>query len=362
MATAGHLVKVEVEPPYEVHIEADVLSRAGQLIRALTASAKLCVVSDEHVAPLHLPHLRTSLEAAGFEVVACTLPAGEQHKTLESIRRIYDAFLPARIDRATPLVSLGGGVIGDMTGFAAATILRGVPFIQIPTTLLSMVDASVGGKTGIDHPCGKNLIGAFHQPRAVLVDPLVLQTLPKRELVGGLAECIKHDIIRDAAHFEALPGILTSALQLDMEALTQLLAHNVAIKARVVASDPFEKGERAHLNFGHTFGHAIETVSSYRYSHGESVSLGMVAAARAAQLLGMLSAADSQRIESVCRGAGLPTSGMTLDIDEVVAAMAFDKKVAGKRIRFVLPDRIGHVVIRDDVTAEVLRDAVASLR
>ena len=178
-----------------------------------------------------------------------------------------------------------------MTGFAAATILRGVPFIQIPTTLLAMVDASVGGKTGIDHPCGKNLIGAFHQPLAVLIDPETLLTLPDRELIGGLAECIKHDIIRDATHFAGLPAILAQARKRDIPTLTQLVAHNVAIKARVVEADPLEKGDRAHLNFGHTFAHAFESVSNFTYSHGEAVALGMVAASRLARNLNLIDAA-----------------------------------------------------------------------
>src|SRR5207249_2773006 len=180
------------------------------------------------------------------------------------------------------IIAFGGGVVGDLAGFVAATILRGVPFIQMPTTLLAMVDASVGGKTGIDHAIGKNLIGAFHQPRAVLIDPNVLRTLPPRELRSGLAECVKHDIIRDGDHFATLEASMAKALALDIDYLTNLVAHNVAIKARVVAADPFEKGERAHLNFGHTFGHAIETVSNFSYAHGESGALGMIAASRLA--------------------------------------------------------------------------------
>src|SRR5256714_7172508 len=183
---------------------------------------------------------------------------------------------------------MGGGVIGDMAGFVAATVLRGVPFVQVPTTLLAMVDASVGGKTGVNHSTGKNLIGAFHQPIAVFIDPEVLRTLPERELRGGLAECIKHDIIRDSDGFARLEKNIARALSLDLDYLAELVAHNVAIKARVVEADPFEKGERAHLNFGHTFGHAIETVSHYSYSHGECVALGMVAAAKLAMDLGMI--------------------------------------------------------------------------
>lgn len=355
-------IHVNVLPsPYEVVVQPGLLRRLGAAISFPGKPRKLCVVSDTNVAPLHLRTLTDSLKDQ-FEIVTCVLPAGENHKTLESIARIYDTFLPAAIDRKTPLLALGGGVVGDMTGFAAATILRGVPFIQAPTTLLAMVDASVGGKTGVDHPCGKNLIGAFHQPSGVYIDPEVLLTLPRREFVGGLAECIKHDIIRDVAHFASLPQIIEKALQLDVPTLAQLVAHNVQIKARVVEADPFEKGERAHLNFGHTFAHAIEKVSKFDYSHGEAVALGMVAASRLAQQLGMLDAGSVDAIVGIIAGAGLPTAQFKLDIAECVAAMAYDKKVAGNKIRFVLPDRIGHAVIRDDIPPALVHQVFASMK
>jgi 3-dehydroquinate synthase len=234
--------------------------------------------------------------------------------------------------------------------------------VQIPTTLLAMVDASVGGKTGIDHAVGKNLIGAFHQPRAVLIDPHVLTTLPPRELRSGLAECIKHDIIRDAEHFSRMESIIADALRLDIATLADLVAHNVAIKAKVVAADPFERGERAHLNFGHTFGHAIETVSSFSYAHGECVALGMIAASRMAAKLGMIDEASVHRIINTIASAQLPTAGLTLATQPIIDTMFSDKKVAGGKLRFVLPDRLGHVVIRDDVSMERVREAVETLR
>jgi 3-dehydroquinate synthase len=249
-----------------------------------------------------------------------------------------------------------------MAGFVAATLLRGVPFVQVPTSLLAMVDASVGGKTGVNTSVGKNLIGAFHQPIAVLVDVATLKTLPPRELVGGLAECIKHDIIRDADGFARLEHNVHRAPSLDLDYLAELVAHNVAIKARVVEADPFERGERAHLNFGHTFGHAIETVSNYSYSHGQCVALGMAAASHAAVALGMLDEPSRRRILAVIEKAGLPVRGLALDPADVVDAMIFDKKVRAGKVRFVLPDRIGHVVIRDDVPPQVVRAAVESLR
>jgi 3-dehydroquinate synthase len=347
---------------YSITVGAGLLGEVGRLLRDLSNSTKAAVVTDSHLAATHLPAVRASLSAAGFEPIVAELPAGEDHKTLADLLPVYDVLLGARVERSTPVVALGGGVVGDMTGFVAATVLRGVPFVQVPTTLLAMVDASVGGKTGVNHPVGKNLIGAFHQPIAVMIDPAVLRTLPPRELRSGLAECIKHDVIRDAEGFARLEENVHRALALDVEYLAELIAHNVAIKARVVEADPFERGERAHLNFGHTFGHAIETVSHYAYAHGECVALGMAAATFAAVELGMLDQASRERILRVIRQAELPVDGMTLDVGEVVTAMTFDKKVRGGRVRFILPDRIGHVVIRDDVPDDVVRRAVESLR
>jgi 3-dehydroquinate synthase len=273
---------------YDIIIRRGLLSEVGNLFSSLSRSRKAAIITDSHVGPKYAAMVMDSLSRAGVESFVATLPAGEDHKTLENLAPLYDAVLGQKIERSTPVLALGGGVIGDMAGFVAATVLRGVPFIQIPTSLLAMVDASVGGKTGVNHSTGKNLIGAFHQPIAVWIDPDVLQTLAERELRGGLAECIKHDIIRDAEGFARLEKDITRAGLRDLDYLAQLVAHNVAIKAKVVEADPFEKGERAHLNFGHTFGHAIEGVSRYAYSHGESVALGMAAAARAAADLGMI--------------------------------------------------------------------------
>jgi 3-dehydroquinate synthase len=347
---------------YDISVEPGLLAKAGGHLKTLVNVRRACVVTDSDVAPLCLPSLTDSLHREGIETVVHTVPAGEENKTLDQVTRVLDTFLAARIDRNTPVLALGGGVIGDMAGFVAAMMLRGVPFVQIPTSLLSMVDASVGGKTGVNHAVGKNLIGAFHQPIAVLIDPQVLRTLPPRELRGGLAECIKHDLIRDADGFSRLEENIGRALDLDIDYLCDLVAHNVAIKARVVEADPFEQGERAHLNFGHTFGHAIETVSHYDYSHGESVALGMTAAAHLSAGLGLIDDAARRRIVAVIAKAGLPTGGLKLDIAAVVDAMAFDKKVKSGRLRFVLLDRIGHAVIRDDVPVDLVPAAVESLR
>ena len=347
---------------YDVHVRAGAMADVGGVVRGLSAAKKAAVVTDSQVGPIYADDLVSSLKGSGFEVIRATVPPGEGHKTVAVVSSIYDQLLTAGIERTTPVIALGGGVIGDMAGFAAATILRGVPFVQAPTTLLSMVDASVGGKTGVNHAVGKNLIGAFHQPIAVVADTAVLRTLPQRELRSGLAECIKHDIIRDAEGFAELEQNVGRAAKLDLEYLTELVAHNVAIKAKVVASDPYEKGERAHLNFGHTFGHAIESVSHYQFAHGECVALGMVAAARAAVKLRMLDEAACERIVRVIDAAGLPTRGMTLPVDDVVGAMIYDKKVKAGKVRFVLPTKIGEVVIRDDVPEGVVREAVGSLR
>jgi 3-dehydroquinate synthase len=347
---------------YEIIIRPGLLREIGNQLSSLTRSRKVGIVTDSLVGPLYVHVVEEALRESAFTIISAHVPTGEDHKTFTSIEAIYDQLLPARLDRQTPIIALGGGVIGDMTGFAAATILRGLPFIQVPTTLLAMVDASVGGKTGINHRVGKNLIGAFHQPIGVLIDPEVLKTLPARELRGGLAECIKHDIIRDAEGFARLEQSIERALKLDIEYLTELVAHNVAIKAAVVAADPFERGDRAHLNFGHTFGHAFETLTQYAMSHGEAVGVGMVAASRLAQKLGMLDEASVTRIVELIKRGGLPTNGAPSDTNAVIEAMKFDKKVHGGKLRLILPDRIGHAVIRDDVPVDAVREAIVSVQ
>jgi 3-dehydroquinate synthase len=347
---------------YDVRIAAGLLDGVGPAVRVVSKSKRVGIVADSNTAPLFAERVTASLNAAGFEIVTATLPAGEANKTLSALLPVYDTFLTAKFERSTPVLALGGGVVGDMTGFVSATLLRGVPFVQIPTTLLSMVDASVGGKTGVDHAVGKNLIGAFHQPAAVLIDPAVLTTLPSREFRSGLAECVKHMIIRDAGGFDSMEANLADILNLNPAKLIDLIAANVKIKARVVEADPFERGERAHLNFGHTFGHAIETLSNYDYAHGEAISLGMTAATFAARELKMIDDATRRRIIALLSRIGLPTTGLTLDVDQVVNAMWFDKKVASGKIRFVLPERIGAVIIRDDVPRELIRAAVESLK
>ena len=364
---AGYTVRVPTVPvnvdqvPYAVRVEPGLLARVGPLLRELTGHCRAAVLTDQTVAPLHLPALLASLRSAGFDPVVATLPPGESHKTLTALLPAYDAFLAAKIERTTPVLALGGGIICDMGGFVAATLLRGVPYVPVPTTLLAMVDASVGGKTGVNHGVGKNLIGAFHQPSAVLADPAVLRTLPPAELSAGLAECIKHDVIRDADGFATLEDHLDAIRRCDVEALTALVAHNVLIKADVVIADPFEHGVRAHLNFGHTFGHAVERVSDYTVPHGPAVAVGMVAACNLAVDLGLMTDADCTRVVRLIARAGLPTGGIDADPAAIVEAMNFDKKVTGGRVRLILPDRIGHVVIRDDVPTDRVAAAVRQI-
>lgn len=347
---------------YDIIVKPGLLEKAGLTLRGLNGASKACVITDSVVGPLYEKALQAALKAAEFEPIFITIPAGEDNKTMQTVMKLYDELLPKKLDRNTPIIALGGGVIGDITGFVAATILRGVPFVQMPTSLLAMVDASVGGKTGVNHVVGKNLVGSFHQPIAVLIDPQVLTSLPARELRSGLAECIKHEIIRDADGFARLEENIHKAVGLDIAYLAELIAHNVAIKARVVEADPFEKNVRAHLNFGHTFGHAIETISNYSYAHGECVALGMVAAAYAATRLKMLNESSRKRIVALIEKAGLPTRGLKLDVDAVVNAMSFDKKVKSGKVRFVLPDEIGRVVMRDDLSLDLVRESVGSLK
>jgi 3-dehydroquinate synthase len=357
------MVTVNLQPkPYDILVQPGILHDVGMIVARLGTAKQVCVLTDSQVGPYYAAPLTAGFLNAGIRPTVAVVPTGENHKHLATLIPVYDQFLAQKVERSTPVVALGGGVVGDMAGFVAATLLRGVPFVQVPTTLLAMVDASVGGKTGVDAKAGKNLIGAFHQPITVLIDPGVLKSLPRRELTSGLAECIKHEIIRDADGFSSLEHNIDKALAVDIEFLSALITHNVAIKARVVEADPFERGERAHLNFGHTFGHAIESVSQYSYSHGECVALGMVAASNLAKELGMIDETSRKRIEELIKAAGLPTGGLKLGTDEVVDAMFFDKKVASGKLRLILPERIGSVVIRDDVPMKAIRDAVESLR
>lgn len=346
------------ERSYPIMIGAGLLSRID-LIRPHLASPRVALISNTTVAPLYMEPLRKGLEEAGVGVTPVILPDGETHKNWESLNLIYDAMLASRCDRGTTIVALGGGVIGDLAGFAAATYQRGVPFIQIPTTLLSQVDSSVGGKTGINHPRGKNMVGAFWQPRLVLADTDTLNTLPGRELSSGMAEVIKYGLIRDLPFLEWLEANMPGLMARDGELLAHAIERSCANKAEVVADDELEtakEGGRALLNLGHTFGHAIETGMGYgEWLHGEAVAAGTAMAAELSRRLGWLSTADLARVEAVLRGAGLPVTGPVLGAERYLELMSHDKKVVAGKLRLVLLKALAEAVTYADAPrAEVI--------
>ncbi|MER2597946.1 MAG: 3-dehydroquinate synthase [Caldilineales bacterium] len=352
-------VRLEVTHPqgmYPLLIGEGLLAAAGTtLAQTGLRPARCAVVSQPAIAAAHGERLMSSLRAGGFDPVLLPIPAGEAHKTLETVATLYDAFLAAELDRHSPVVALGGGVVGDVAGFAAASYLRGVPFVQIPTSLLAMVDASVGGKTGVDLPQGKNLVGAFKQPALVLLDVETLQTLPSAEFRSGLAEIVKHGIIGDPGLFEVVEGSARLTLE-------ELVTRAVQVKIAVVQQDPFEQGRRAVLNLGHTFGHALETLSHYTLRHGEAVSIGLVMAAYLAARLELCAAELPARVESALARLGLPVRAPGFAPQAVLAAMQTDKKRAHGRLRFVLPRAIGDVALFGQVTAEDVLAVLAALQ
>ncbi len=335
---------------YPIHIGSGLLDRADLLLPHL-AQKRVVVVTNTTVAPLYLERLTQTLTGAGVEVTPVILPDGEAYKDWQTLNLIFDGLLQSRAERKTTLIALGGGVIGDMTGFAAASYQRGVPFIQVPTTLLSQVDSSVGGKTGINHPLGKNMIGAFYQPKVVLADTDTLKTLPPRELSTGLAEVIKYGLIWDAEFFAWLEANMQKLLALDEAAISHAIYRSCEIKAQVVAQDEREGGIRAILNLGHTFGHAIESGMGYgNWLHGEAVAAGMVLAADASRRKGWLSDADVARSRALIRAAGLPDTAPALGVDKYLEYMGHDKKVEAGKIRFVLLKKIGEAIITADLS------------
>jgi 3-dehydroquinate synthase len=339
---------------YPIHIGAGLLNQA-ELILPHLAQKRVMVVTNTTVAPLYLARLTATLASGGVAATHVRLPDGEAYKNWETLNLIFDALLTQRAERKTTLIALGGGVIGDMTGFAAASYQRGVPFIQIPTTLLSQVDSSVGGKTGINHPLGKNMIGAFYQPKLVLADTDTLKTLPARELSAGLAEVIKYGLIWDVEFLAWLEANMDKLRALDPAAITHAIHRSCEIKAQVVGQDEREGGIRAILNLGHTFGHAIETGMGYgTWLHGEAVAAGMVMAAQTSQRLGWISELDVARTRALIRAAGLPDVAPDLGVDTYLEYMGHDKKVEGGKMRFVLLKKLGEAVITGDVPADVL--------
>jgi 3-dehydroquinate synthase len=357
---------VEVSLPnqsYQVRISNGLIAELGELVSQCAPAQRCAVFGDKVVAELYQETVVASLASRGYEVFTHSRALGETDKTLASVREFYDVLLDARLERKSPVVALGGGVTGDSIGFVASTYLRGVPLIQVPTTLLAMVDASVGGKVAVNVPQGKNLIGCFYQPRLVAIDPGVLSSLPKAELRSGLAECIKHAVIRDANLFEWTERNSKNLLELQTQAIEELLERNISIKASVVAEDEREQGVRAHLNFGHTFAHAIEKTAGYgAVLHGEAVGLGMLAATRLAVVLGLCEQSVFDGIHRLLCSVGLPTKHELVDDASLVDAMRLDKKVSEGDIKFVLPTTLGEVLVRGGISETDISQAWAAVR
>lgn len=346
------------ERSYPIHIGGALLAKPG-LITERLAQDKVAIVTNATVAPLYLAPLTRVLEGCGVGVVPVVLPDGESYKTWETLNRIFDALIENRCERKTSLLALGGGVIGDLAGFAAAVYQRGVPYIQIPTTLLAQVDSAVGGKTAINHPHGKNMIGAFYQPFAVIADTDTLVTLPERELAAGVAEVIKYGLIRDAGFFDWLEKNIERLMAREPEPLAYAIEHSCRMKADIVALDERETGTRALLNYGHTFGHAIEAGLSFgAWLHGEAVAAGMVLGARLSQRMGLITRHDMARITDVLKRARLPVAAPELGRDRYLDLMRHDKKVESGRVRFVLLRQIGEAFVTAEVPSAALDEVL----
>lgn len=340
---------------YEIHLGEGLLAQVGELVRERGLRGRVALVTNPTVGDLYAPTVVVSLRKAGCEPVVCQVSEGEAHKTLDTVGSLYDQFIAGGLDRYGAVLALGGGVIGDMAGFAAATYMRGVPLVQLPTTLLAMVDASIGGKVAVDHPRGKNLIGAFKQPELVVVDPLALATLDEAEMRSGWAEVIKAGVIGSPSLFQHLE-------EAGDEPSLSVIADAVRVKVAIVEEDPYEKGRRAVLNLGHTFGHALEVLSGFTLRHGEAVSIGLVAAARTAVALGLCDDTVEGRLVALLQRFGLPTRYEGYGPREVWEAMTTDKKKRGKKLRFVLARAIGQVEVSDQVPQAVVLGVLERLR
>lgn len=355
-------LRVELgENSYPLLVGAGILNKVGEFLKPLAKSVKVLIVTDAFVKQRYAPAVSESLTNAGFDVSTLEVPVGEGSKSLAQFARIQDSLVAHQLDRGSTLIALGGGVIGDLGGFAAAVYMRGIAYVQIPTTLQAQVDASVGGKTAINHPKGKNLIGAFHQPKLVLIDVNTLKTLPQRDIRAGLIEVIKMGVIRDEPLFEMVEENLKAILNLDTSTLIELIARACADKADVVAKDEKESRLRMVLNYGHTFGHALEALTHYnRYRHGEAVSIGMNCAARLAVNLGIFSETDFQRQRVLLKRANLPLAfPAEISPKALCEAMYLDKKTIGGKLRLILPTQIGEVVIRDDVAEQEVLEVIS---
>lgn len=346
---------VDLDRSYHILINRGLTAEVGARLSDFGVSHRAALVTNPTVMGLYGKDVISSLESAGFSVVVIEMPDGEEFKNLEEVSKVYDRLVKEKFDRTCPIVALGGGVVGDLAGFVAATYLRGVPYVQVPTTLLAQVDSSVGGKTAVNHEKGKNLIGSFYQPKMVIIDPDVLSTLDEREVSTGFAEMVKHGIIRDKEYFDSLEVNASKLLALDAE-IDGAIMRSCEIKASVVSEDEKETGLRGILNFGHTFAHAIEAVAGYStYRHGEAVSMGMVMAAGFSAELGLCDAALEGKIKGLLDLLGLPTDAPKLDQEDIFASMLLDKKVKVGRVRFVLLKALGEVVV-EEVDEDKLRN------
>ncbi len=351
------IVPLDKERSYPIYIGQKVLANADYLLPHIHGK-QVCIVTNDTVAPIYLEKVRSLL--SDFQVDVVVLPDGESHKTLATVELIYNSLLDNRHNRTTTLIALGGGVVGDMTGYAAATYQRGVNFVQIPTTLLSQVDSSVGGKTGVNHPKGKNMIGAFYQPQCVLIDTDVLQTLPDRELSAGMAEVIKYGLLADADFYQWIERHLDKLMSLEYDIIVEAIERSCQIKSDVVAEDERESGIRATLNLGHTFGHAIEAAQGYGvWLHGEAVAAGMVVALELSALMGSISGNEVDRLRSILSQAGLPkVLPRDMTPDQFIELMGLDKKVIDGKLRLVLLESVGKAMVTDKAPLDKVVQAI----
>ena len=345
---------------YSIVVQAGALATVGERLRALGVGRRTAIVTDAGIMRLHGTAVAGSLERSGFTVAVIEVPEGEAAKTLLVAEHCWDRLLAAGLDRSSTVLGLGGGAVGDLAGFVAATYMRGTHFVTLPTTVLAQVDASLGGKTAIDHPKAKNLLGAFHQPVLVVVDPGVVRTLPEREFRSGLAEIVKHGIVLERPYFEEVERDATALLERRLDVLERIIGGSCRLKASVIERDPEEKGDlRFSLNYGHTIGHALESTTGYaRWTHGEAVSLGIAAEAHLARLLGLADDTTVQRQERLLAGLGLPVRGSQLDLDAVLTAITHDKKARDGRVPFVLAPNLGEFRVVYDVPPAQIREAV----
>jgi 3-dehydroquinate synthase len=357
-------IRVELgERSYNIIIGHDILSDIGRTLDRFEFSSRLAIVSNPTVYRLYGAVVSKSVRDEGFNLTEIIIPDGEEYKSLASVQKIYDDLLRAKLDRRSAVIVLGGGVIGDIAGFAASTYMRGIAFVQVPTTLLAQVDSSLGGKTGVNHELGKNMIGTFWQPRLVWVDIDTLKTLPRREFLSGLAEVIKYGVIWDAELFNFLEAKREEVLKIERDSLKYIIGRSCEIKSEVVEKDERESGVRAILNYGHTIGHAIETVTGYkRYLHGEAVAIGMHVEARLSRVLGFIEDAQIARIRKLIESYDLPSEMPAgTDFHGLLETMKLDKKAASGDLKFILPERIGAVRIQSGVSPEAIKEVLQGI-